>query len=141
MRSSPAINISSSLIFHIYIYIYINDLQYTWNLLDPFLFVDDTDDIMFADDFMSVDDNLFHPEENTKALFDTVNIELQKIGQWFLSNKSSLNVTKTKYSFFHKPSKKDNVLLVLQRLCICNNEIKRSESIKFLGIFLDENPT
>ena len=96
---------------------------------------------MFADDIMSVDDNLFHPKENAKALFDTVNIELQKIGQWFLSNKSSLNLTKTKYSFFHKPSKKDNILLVLQRLCICNNEIKRSESIKFLGIFLDENPT
>ena len=136
MRSSPAINISSSLIFHIYIYI--NDLQYAWNLLDLFLF---TDDIMFADDIMSVDDNLFHPKENAKALFDTVNIELQKIGQWFLSNKSSLNLTKTKYSFFHKPSKKDNILLVLQRLCICNNEIKRSESIKFLGIFQDENPT
>ena len=113
MRSSPAINISSSLIFHIYIYI--NDLQYAWNLLDLFLF---TDDIMFADDIMSVDDNLFHPKENAKALFDTVNIELQKIGQWFLSNKSSLNLTKTKYSFFHKPSKKDNILLVLPRLCI-----------------------
>ena len=57
-----------------------------------------------------------------------------------MSNKLSLNVTK-KYSFFHKPSKKDNIPLVLPKLCICNNEIKRSESITFLGVFLDENLT
>ena len=91
---------------------------------------------MFADDT-----NLFYAEENIKRLFDTVNIELQKISQWFISNKLSLNVTKTKYSFFHKPSKKDNIPLVLPKLSICNNEIKRSESMKFLGVFLDENLT
>ena len=45
---------------------------------------------MFADDT-----NLFYAEENINTLFDTVNIELQKIGQWFISNKLSLNVTKT----------------------------------------------
>ena len=64
-----------------------------------------------------------------QTLFDTVSIELQKISQWFISNKLSLNVTKTKYSFFHKPSKKDNIPLVLPKLSICNTEIKRSESI------------
>ena len=97
--------------------IYVNDLQYASNLLDPIMFADDT--------------NLFYTEENIKTLFDIVNIELQKISQWFISNKLSLNVTKTKYSFFHKPSKKDNILLVLPKLNICNNEIKRSESITF----------
>ena len=86
---------------------------------------------MFADD----------AEEKIKTFFDIVNIELQKNSQWFISNKLSLNVAKTKYSFFHKPSKKDNILLVLPKLSICNNEIKRSESIKFLGVFLDENLT
>ena len=91
---------------------------------------------MFADET-----NLFYAEENIKTLFDTVNIELQKINQWFISNKLSLNMTKTKCSFFHKPSKKDNIPLVLPKLSICNNEIKRSESIKFLGVFLDENLT
>ena len=85
--------------------------------------------------------NLFYAEENIKTLFDTVNIELQKISQWFISNKLSLNVTKTKCSFFHKPSKKDNISLVLSKVSIYNNEIKRSESIKFLSVFLDENLT
>ena len=50
-------------------------------------------------------------------------------------------MTKTKYSFFHEPSRKDNISLVLLKLSICNNEMKRSESIKFLGVFLDENLT
>ena len=100
-------------------------MTYASNLLDPIMFADDT--------------NLFYAEENIKTLFDTVNIELQKIRQWFMSNKLSLNVTKTKYSFFHKPSKKDNIPLVLPKQSICNNEIKRSKSIKFLGVFLDEN--
>ena len=49
--------------------------------------------------------------------------------------------TKTKYSFSYKPSKKDRIPLVLPKLSICNNEIKWSESIKFLGVFLDENLT
>ena len=117
MRSSPGINVRSL--------IYGNDLQYASNLLHPIMFADDT--------------NLFYAEENIKTLFDIVNIEFQKISQWFISNKLSLNVTKTKYSFFHKLSKKDNIPLVLPKLTICNNEIKRSESIKFLGVFLDEN--
>ena len=85
--------------------------------------------------------NLFYAEQNIKTLFDNNNTELQKISQWFKSNKSSLNVAKTKYSFFHKPSKEDNIPLVLPRQSICNNEIKRSECIKFLPVFLDKNLT
>ena len=71
--------------------------------------------------------------------FLKVNDELQKINEWFISNKLSLNVKKTKYSFFHKPSKKDDIPLVLPKLNINNSEIARTESIKFLGVLLDEN--
>ena len=45
--------------------IYVNDLQYASNLLDSIMFADVT--------------NLFYSEENIKTLFDTVNIEFQKI--------------------------------------------------------------
>ena len=58
-----------------------------------------------------------------------------------MSNQLSLNVAKTKYSFFHKPMKKNNVPLVLLKLSICNNENKRYESEKLLGVSLDENLT
>ena len=72
------------------------------------------------------DTNLFCAEEYIRTLFDTDNIELQKISQWFISIELSLNVTRIKHSFFHKPSKKDNIFLLLPKLSICNSEIKSS---------------
>ena len=70
---------------------------------------------MFTDDT-----NLFFSNCDIPVLFATVNSELNKINQWFLANKLSLNVTKTKYSFFHKTSKKEDILLKLPRLQINN---------------------
>ena len=103
--------------------ILVNNLRCASNLLDPIIFADE---------------NNFFVQREIKTIFDTVRIELQKNSQWFLSNNLSLNVKRTKYILFHKPSKKDDILLVLLKLNICYNEIKRSESIKFLGDFLDE---
>ena len=48
---------------------------------------------------------------------------------------------KTKYLFFHKPSKKDNIHLRLPKLKINNYEIQRAKSIKFLGISLEQHLT
>ena len=72
---------------------------------------------MFADDA-----DLFFSNCNIPVLFATVNGELNKINQWFLANKLSLNVTKTEYSFFHKTSKKDNIPLKLLRFQINNKK-------------------
>ena len=47
----------------------------------------------------------------------------------------------TMESFFHKPSKRDDIPLALPQLYIYNNQIQWSESIKFIGVFLDENLT
>ena len=104
---------------------YINDLQFASDLLDPIMFAEDT--------------NLFYSNKDINTAFLKVNDELQKINEWFISNKLSLNVKKNKYSFFHKPSKKDDIPLVLPKLNINNSEIARTESIKFLGVLLDEN--
>ena len=68
-----------------------------------------------------------------------MNEELASINQWSTSNKLSLNANKTKYSFFHKPSKKDDIPLMLPKLTISNHVIERQEFIKFLGVLLDEN--
>ena len=57
------------------------------------------------------DTNLFFSKYNIPVLFATANSELSKISHWFLFNKLSLNDTKTKYSFFHKTSKKDGIPL------------------------------
>ena len=58
----------------------------------------------------------------------------------FFSTKLSLNIkTKTKYSFFHKPSQKENIPLLLSKLIINSYQIQQTESIKFWGVILDEN--
>ena len=61
--------------------LYINDLQFASDLLDPIMFADDT--------------NLFYSNKDINTAFLKVNDELQKINEWFISNKLSLNVKKT----------------------------------------------
>ena len=68
-----------------------------------------------------------------------MNEELATINQLFISNKLSLNANKTKYFFFHKPSKKDDIPLMLPKFTISNHVTARQEFIKFLGVLLDEN--
>ena len=46
---------------------------------------------------------------------------------------------KTKYFLFHKSIKTDDLLLLLFMLIISDNEVKRVESIIFLGFLLDEH--
>ena len=106
--------------------LYVNDLKNASSVLDPMMFADDT--------------NLFYTHSNIQKLFSTINEELASINQWFTSKKLSLNAKKTKYSCFHKPSKKDYIPLMLPKLTISNHVIERQEFIKFLGVLLDENP-
>ena len=74
---------------------------------------------MFADDT-----NLFCSHNNIKILVKNANDELEKISQWFKSNKLSLNEGKTKFTLFHKLRDKDNLPLQLPNLETNNNEIK-----------------
>ena len=53
--------------------IYINDLMFVYDVLDP---------LMFADGM-----NLLYSHKDINALFLKVNNELHKINQWFISNK------------------------------------------------------
>ena len=105
--------------------IYVNDLHNASTVLNPIMFADDT--------------NLFYSHKDIKTLFKTVNEELKNIHEWFKANKLSLNVTKTKCSFFHTAKKQDDIPLKLPKLVINETEIKRDSTIKFLGVLLDEN--
>ena len=89
---------------------------------------------MFADDR-----NLFFEYTDLRILFSMVNNELKKISEWFNANKLSLNIGKTKYSLFHKPSKTDDLPLLLPKVLINDKEIERVGSVKFLGVLLDEH--
>ena len=59
-----------------------------------------------------------------------MNKELTHVSNWFNANKLSLNVKNTKFSFFHKSSKKDNIPLRLPNLNINWFTIERESSIK-----------
>ena len=93
---------------------------------------------MFADDT-----NLFYSHNDVKELFQTMNAELSlnDLNDWFCANKLSLNTDKTKYVLFHKAKSRDNLPLVLPDLCINNAKTKRENSLKFLGVMIDENLT
>ena len=52
-----------------------------------------------------------------------------------------MNLTKTKYAFFHPKSYSDDIPLRLPTLKINNSIIKRESTVRFLGVFLDENLT
>ncbi|XP_065667552.1 uncharacterized protein LOC136087866 [Hydra vulgaris] len=73
--------------------------------------------------------------------YDGVNKELDNLTQWFKANKLSLNITKTKYTLFHRVHKKENIPRKLPNLFIDKDIIKREISLKFLGVILDENFT
>ena len=70
-----------------------------------------------------------------------MNKGLTNVSNWFNSNKLSLNVKKTKYYFFHKSSKKDNIPLRLPNLNINGFTVERESSIKFLGVWIAGNLT
>ena len=61
----------------------VNDLKNASNLLDPIMYADDT--------------NLFLTHKDISYLFEMANLQLERINQWFISNKLSLYVSKTKY--------------------------------------------
>ena len=74
---------------------------------------------------------------NLSKLQSRVNIELRKIDFWSKKNKLQRNNLKTHYLLFDKQ---------LSRSCSTNfnvslnsNDIKRIRSVKYLGIYIDEN--
>ena len=104
--------------------IYVNDMFKVSSLVSTIMFADDT--------------NLFLSHENIKEMFTLMNNELRKFDDWFRANKLSLNVEKTKFTLFHKPSQSENLPLKLPTLRLNDILIERKESLKFLGILIDE---
>ena len=107
----------------------------------PFLFADDTTACESGPDL---------PE-----LFQKVNTEFQKLGEWFRANKLSLHPGKTKFSIFCNPEKKINMenLAIyfnnndlnspnptpdLIRPLECVNKMSELPAIKFLALYLDQ---
>ena len=99
--------------------LYINDLAAVSNELFSILFADDS--------------NMFIIGKDINVLCDQMNIALKNVQEWLFCNKLSLNVLKTHYMIFTAKRKVvDDIKLV-----ICNTEIERAYSTKFLGVHVD----
>ena len=104
--------------------IYINDMYKASNSISSIMFADDT--------------NLFLSHNNVKDMFNLMNLELEKFNDWFKANKLSLNADKTKFTLFHKSSQSENLPLKLPKLIMNDVLIERKDSLKFLGVLIDE---
>ena len=83
------------------------------------------DPIMFADDT-----NLFLTHQDINYLSETANLQLIRIDERLTSNKLSLNISKTKYSFFYKSK---------NQIILRSNRLERSKCPECVGALLDEN--
>ena len=87
---------------------------------------------MFADDT-----SIFLQNKDIKELFDAGNKELQLVDQWLISNRLSVNVSKTKYILFKTVQSK--LITKKQTLTLRQNEIEQVKCIKFLGVYIQEH--
>ena len=105
--------------------LYINDLSNTSSLLSFILFTDDT--------------NMFCSHKNLESLVNILNCELRKVSNWFKCNKLSLNIRKTHFMHFkHYNSHLTNFRFNIK---IDNMAIEQKKTLKFLGVFIDDNLT
>ena len=110
------------------------------SILGPLLFVIYINDfancsklnsILFADDAAIV-----HEHKSLKHLQKQLNSEADKLNQWFIANKLTLNLKKTKLMLFNKQKLKPNALKKF-KLNINKTNIEQVDQIKYLGVILD----
>ena len=108
--------------------IYVNHIYRCSQILDFYLFADDT--------------NLLYSNKDLKDLETVVNEELIKVGVWLDANKLSLNTSKSNFVIFHPYHLKPDCKIQLE---IYNNDLKESlpleqkTFVKYLGILIDNN--
>ena len=104
--------------------IYINDLTVVSAQLRTSLFCDDS--------------LLFKSSENVDELVQLMNTELQKIQEWTLANRLTLNTDKTVAVLFSNKKIKE-IPPILIKKDYTYDLIKRVDHTKFLGVYYDEH--
>ena len=99
--------------------IFINDLHYSVNYGTSLLFADDT--------------TIIHSHKNLRYLKWTVETDLNNLMDWFKANKLTLNLNKTVCMLFNSKAK-----AIKLSLNIGDYILQTSETVKFLGVWIDE---
>ena len=85
--------------------------------------------ILFADDT-----NIFVSGESIRDVYYKANYVLERITKYVDANFLHLNITKSKFIRFKTPRAQDITL----KLLLDNKPLKRVETIRFLGVHIDE---
>ena len=104
--------------------IYINDLPNISNILEFYLFADDT--------------NIYYEADTLEKLEIIVNRELKKLRTWLIVNRLSLNIEKTNFVVFHPYNKPLHQSITLK---INKKAISEKDHVKYLGIMIDSTLT
>ena len=102
--------------------LYINDLNNALTYSHVYLFADDT--------------HILHINNSIDSLCKKLNIDLKLLCNWLNANKIALNNNKTELIVFKHHSKKLNYNLKLK---LNGRRLFPSQSIKYLGVIIDEN--
>ena len=102
--------------------IYINDLHFSIKSSETYHFADDTLLLNFSD--------------SIRSLCNRVNADLKILTSWLNANKISLNAKKTEFIVFRSQSKSLDFNPFLK---LMGNRIHASQSVKYLGVHLDEH--
>ena len=103
--------------------IYVNDLSCVSEILNPITFADDT--------------NLFLTGNNLNEMYELFNSELEKVYQWFLLNKLTINLDKTNYMVFRPHNL--NIDTSSLNITLNDHKIPNVKFTKFLGVTIDEH--
>ena len=112
------------------------------SILGPILFLIYINDIQHSTSLnllsYAYDTTIYSSNTNVDILYAETNKELIKLDDWFRANKLSLNVKKINYSIFSptKFTQETNRTLTLN-----NTTINREQSIRFLGLIIDQQLT
>jgi len=109
--------------------IYINDIQHatTLNLLS---YADDT--------------TVYTSGATLRGIIPKLNEELGNLNQWFMANKLSLNINKTNYMIFtpgHLQHDGNTQIMINGHELTQAGKNRQLTSVKFLGLYIDENLT
>jgi hypothetical protein len=100
--------------------IYVNDLPSASKILKFVTFADDSN-IFFQGASLSQSENI-------------INMELEKVNDWFKANRLKLNATKTNCMIFHKNNKQTQVPCIMMD----GVELAATDNALFLGIVIDD---
>ena len=104
--------------------IYINDIHKSSEILKFHLFTNDI--------------SIFYSHEGLRNVEMTLNNELNKVSEWLIANKLTLNFSKSTFVIFHPPQKKTSKNFVLQ---INDEKLEEKRSTKYLGLLIDKHLT